>query len=286
MDKNETLIEPKNDGSDYKMKSFEEVEENRPLEPNKKPHFMMRIAGGVIDVCLFFLAVFGLSKLFTVTPLTDSYKNYANQITMVADSYKLTPLVEGSEETYSYKLYESEENYSDNTKNKIIYFDEEKQSHYVVVDNQNISDEVKKATDSAITSDKNYKNLSFDYRLVEYGLMMLAGFIAGSILLLLVPLLNKRRATLGKLAAGTMLINSKYETRARWYQIVGRFAFQYLIEWAALYLLISSMLLYFLIVPAALYLISLFSKKGRAIHDFVSRTMVIDAKTFLPLEEQ
>lgn len=272
--------------SKEELKQFDKDEAIRIQGPNHKPHFMMRIAGGVIDVCLFFLAVFGLSRLFMVTPITSSLKNYENQITMVVDNYKLTPLVEGSEETYSYKLYETEENYSNNTKNKVIYFDEEKQSHYVVVDNQNISEAVQKATDKAFKADKNYKNLSFDYSLVEYGLMMLAGFIAGSILFLLVPLVNKRRATLGKLAAGTMLINSKYETRARWYQIVGRFAFQYLIEWAALYLLISSMLLYFLIVPIVLYIISLFNKKGRAIHDFVSRTMVIDAKTFVPLEEQ
>ena len=270
-----------------RMASLTSEKSTDVVEHNKKPNFMMRIAGGLIDLCLLFLAIFGFNQLILNTPMTDCLRTYENKINMVIDSYKLKPLVEGSDETYAFKMYEDDENYAVNSKKHIIYFDEELNKHYVVVDNETISEVVANATKIALNADKEYKNLSFDYRLMDYGFMMFSGFIAMSVFLLVVPLIDKKRRTIGKLAAGTMLVDSKYHTPARWFQVVGRFAWQFLIEGALIYLLLSSMILHMLIVPVALFLISLIDrKKGRTLHDFISRTMVIDSKTYLPISKE
>ena len=267
------------------LKTQEVVEEKPSFEANKKASVAGRIAGGLIDISLLFMSIFGLSRLFLATPMTNPLRDYESKINTVIDKYKLTPLVEGSEETVAHKVYEGEAEYT--TKNHNVYVDENTNQNYVVIDNETISTEVSLATSNALKADKEYKNLSFDYSLMEYGYMAIAGFIAEAVFLLVVPLVNKRRATLGMLAAGTMLVDSKYQTRARWFQVVGRFAFQFLIESALIYLFISSILLVFLIVPTVLFLISLIDrKKGRTLHDFISRTMMIEAKSFLPITEQ
>ena len=41
-----------------------------------------------------------------------------------------------------------------------------------------------------------------------------------------------------------------------------------------------------LVVPALLFIISLINKQGRTLHDFISRTKVIDNKTYVPMSEQ
>ena len=152
------------------------------------------------------------------------------------------------------------------------------------MNNETISAEVIKAFNNAVKKDKTFSNLSFDYRLINYGISMLSCFIAESIFLLTIPLVNKYRATPGKLLAGTMLINNKYETAARWYQIVGRFAWQYIIESALLYLFLNMWVL--LVAPLVLFLITLTNKKRRTIHDFISRSRVIDKRTYTPISEQ
>ena len=252
---------------------------------NVKASVIGRIAGGLIDTSLVFMSIFGLSRLFLATPMTNPLRDYEAKINTVIDTYKLTPLVEGSDETVAHKVYKTEEGYTEKDHN--VYYDEAVSEYYVVIDNETISSEASLATSKAIKSNGEYKNLSFDYSLMEYGYMALAGFIAYAVFLLIVPLVNKRRATLGKLAAGTMLIDSKYQTRAKWYQVVGRFAWEYLIEAALIYLFLSSMLLHLLIVPTVIFIITLIDrKKGRTLHDFVTRTMVIESKSFLPLSEQ
>lgn len=255
----------------------------RMLEPNSKPNWMMRIAGGLIDLCLMFLSIMGLFFLIGLTPLSNGLKNYQKEMILIQDNYKITELVDGSDETYGHKVYENEESYT-TYKNYLVHGADESGYKYIVVNNETISDTVKKAYSNAIKNNKDYSTYSFNYKLIEYGLTMLAGFVSLSVFLLVVPLCNKRRATLGKLFAGTQLINSKYQTTAKWYQVVGRFTFQFLIEGALPYLFLSSWTM--LAIPSLLLIIALINKNGRTLHDLVSRTKVIDKRTYLPLSEQ
>ena len=278
-------VEPKQDNYDgYVMKLPEsEKPEEKVIEPNKPPHFMMRIAGGLIDFCLLLLSVFGLYRLFMLTPMQNELMRYANLAVEVQDSYKLKKLVPDSDETYGHKVYENETGYEEYTTYN-VYHDDEQNLDYVIINNEERSQDIEKAYASALKADEYYKSYTFNYRLIYYGIVVLAGSIAEAVFLLAVPLLNKNRATLGKLAAGTMLINSKYQVRAKWYQIVGRYFWQLIFESALPFLFLSSWTMF--VMPAALFIITLLNKNRRTLHDFVSRTQVIDKKSFVPLEEQ
>jgi uncharacterized RDD family membrane protein YckC len=254
------------------------------LPDNSKPHFMMRIAGGLIDLGCMALVTFGLYYLFTLTPMGNATRNYKTQIQLISDDYKVKELIDGSGETYGYKVHENEEAYKVYT-TYVVHDPDETGYKYVVVDNKPVSNEVITAYTNAIKADKVINNYKFNIRLIEYGLTMLGGFIATSTFLLAIPLLNKRRATLGKMFAGSMLVHNRYYTPAKWYQVVGRFSFQYLIEGALPYLFLG----YYAIpvVPVVLFIISLISRKsGRTLHDYVSVTKVIDKRTNVPLGEQ
>ena len=280
-------IEEKNDDYVMPLPKEEKPEAEEKKEPNKKPFWTVRLAGGLIDMFLIIAATLGLFMLFTkVTPMGDVLTNYQTQMVVIQDEYKLKELLPDSEETYGHKVYDDEAEYSKYTTNH-VYFDSDTGHNYVVVNNDNISNELKAAYQKAVKADENYSNTSFNYRMVEYGYTMLAAFIAMSVFVVVVPLVNKRRASVGKLAAGTMLINSKYQVPAKWYQIVGRFLFSFFIEFALPYLFCSGVSVFLMfIVPTLLFIISLISKQGRTLHDFVSRTKVIDKKTFVPLSEQ
>ena len=270
----------KDDSTKYKRPKYVNT---TILENNSKPAFIMRIAGGLIDAFCMILVVFGLYYLFTLSSMGNGLRKYSREMLLIQDNYKVSELIEGSGETYGHKVHENEEGYASYT-SYTVHDADETGYKYVVIDNENISKEVADAYKAAVKNDKYYSDCSFNYRLVEYGITMLAGFISTSIFLLVIPLTNKRRATLGKLFAGTMLIDSKYIVPAKWYQIVGRYSFQFLIEGALPYLFISFYTV--LAIPALLVLIMLFSRKeGRTLHDYVSRTKVIDRRTFVPLSD-
>ena len=258
------------------------------LPDNSKPHFMMRIAGGLIDLCCIVLAIFGLYNLFAISAMGNGIRENQHAIMYVSDNYKVQELVEGSGETYGHKVYENDPSYGLYT-TYVVHEADSTGYKYVVIDNETISDEVKAAYKAALSKDETYKNCSFDIRLIQYGITCLSGFISMGIFLLMVPLLNKRRATLGKLFAGTQLINSRYFVPAKWYQVLGRFLFQFFIEGALPYLFLTgfTIILPILLIPGVLFIITLFDRKnGRTLHDFVSVTKVIDKRTFIPLSEQ
>ena len=114
---------------------------NKELAPNTKAHWSMRIAGGLIDLCLMFMSTIGLFFLIGLTPLANGMKKYQNLMVMVQDNYKVTELVEGSDETYGHKVYENEESYANYSKN-LVHAADETGYQYVVVDNETISQEV------------------------------------------------------------------------------------------------------------------------------------------------
>lgn len=257
------------------------------LENNSKPHFMMRIAGGLIDLCTMVLVIFGLYYLFSISAMGSGLRFNSKEMRRIQDEYKVTELVEGSGETFAHKVYSDEEGY-DVYKSYPVYeekVDESTTRYYVVVDNETISEAVKNAYKKALNEDKVYEAYSFEYKLMEYGITSLAGFLSSSVFLLVIPLTNKRRATLGKLFAGTMLVHNKVFVPAKWYQVLGRFAWILLIEMALPYLFLSGYTI--LIMPVVIIAWSLINRKtGRTLHDIISVTKVIDKRTFVPLSEQ
>ena len=279
LEKEEKTTEQKPE--EYVMKLPESEKEEKQIEHNKKPLWWLRMVSGIIDFGLILLITMGFNQIFNMTQMGKTSNSLRTQMILIEDGYKLSKLVEGSEETYGHKVYENEEEYQNYT-TYVVHDDEEVK--YVVVDNNEISEAVSKAFQSAVKTDATYKNLSFDYRLVIYGINMLSCFIAETIVLLIVPLINKGRATPGKLLGGEILINAKYEAPAKWYQVVGRFSWEYIIETALLFLFLDIYAL--LVAPLIIFIITLFNKKGRTIHDFISVTRVIDKRSYLPIEKQ
>ena len=282
----EEPIQPKDDG--YVMKLPEEEKETgRAVEPNKAAHWSMRIAGAVIDICILFLALMGFRYLFMMTPMGDSLNHYNNEALKISDTYKLQPLVEGSDETFGFKLFEGEEKYDTYVKNGyLVYQEEDTLKNYVVVPNENPSTEIQSAFKAKVNADENFKNYTFNARLIEFGIVALSGTCAEVIFLLGIPLISKRRQTLGKMAAGTMVINSHYQVEAKWYQMVGRFFFVLIFESLIPCFFLSSVIWTPIVVSIVLFLVTLTNKDRKTLHDFVCRTKVIDKRTFVKLSDQ
>lgn len=278
---------PKKDDG-YVMKLPEsEKQTDVVVEPNKTAHWMTRIAGGVIDVSLIFLGLLGFRQLIGLTPLGSEMQKYTNLAIEISDNYKLEKLVEGSEETFGYKLYEEDENYKAYIKDGYLsYLDEETKTHYVVANNENISQELQTAFREKVNGDENFKNYTFNARLFDFSIVAISLTCSEVVFLLGIPLINKRRATLGKFAAGTMVINSHYQSEAKWYQMVGRFFWILTFESLIPLFFISSVIWTPLVVGTLMFLITLTNKDRRTLHDFVCRTKVIEKNSFKRLSDQ
>lgn len=277
--------EKKDDG--YVMKLPEEEKPEKIVESNRPAHWSMRIAGGIIDICILFLALMGFQYIFKMTPMGTALNDNNYAALRISDDYKLQQLVEGSDETFGYKLYEDEEKYNDYVKNGyIVYQEEEPVKNYVVVPHDNPSSEIQSAFKTAVNADEGFKNYTFNARLIEFGIVALSLTCAEVIFLLGIPLITKRRQTLGKLAAGTMVINSHYLVAAKWYQIVGRFFFILIIETLIPLYFLSSVITTPIVVSIILFVITLTNKDRRTLHDFVCRTRVIDKRTYVKLSDQ
>lgn len=265
----------------YKEPSSEEGQTNSGIIPNNKPAISMKIAGGIIDISLIFLATFGFHSLITSTPMGQTLTNYRNEMINVQDEYKLQTLVAGSDETYGHKAYEGSDEFV--TYSNYLHHEDEVGT-YVVVNNKDMSQSIISAFREKVLADQRYTTSEFNYRFIDFGYLALASGVAEIILIIVVPLINKRRSTLGRLFAGTQLINSKYLTPVRWYQLIGRFFFIYLVETILPYLGISNWLVV-LIVPLIVFIISLFNKDNRTITDYVTRSKLIDKRTYTSLTD-
>ena len=297
---NQEVVEeskPQYDGYVMKLPESEKEDNTKYIEPNTPAHWSMRIAGAIIDLCLLFAVTFGLIQLFIITPMGDTLRSHSADIQEILDMYKLKPLVEGRDETLGYKVYEDQTSYNEPAyKDYQIYpRDDESARHYKVIEysESEISNyqELLSAYTKAVTALPRYSNLVFDYNLTMFGIIMLSTGISEAIFLLVIPLTNKRRATIGKLFAGTQVINSKYYSPAKWYQMLMRFFFILVIESALpFYFLFNGNYMYaalwcIIIVSPIIFLVTLTNKDRKTLHDFVSRTKVIDKRSFVQLTD-
>ena len=258
------------------------VEEEKPLY-NQKPRLLARILSALVDMFLIFLGTFLFMQIEMRTPISQEYHRLRDELIVIIDNTKL-------ETNYGHKLYEDEENYVSYTASYRIYQEEDQssdkyQKNYVVINNSDISKETSEAYNSAIKNNGTYQSHYLTYRAINYGMTMIAVSATEVILLLVIPLTNKRRATLGKFAAMTSLISNK-EAQAKWWQVLIRFLFVLLVE-SALPLLYFSEFATLLIVGGVNAITMLISRKtGRTLRDYVSLTRIIDKKSFKPINEQ
>ena len=251
---------------------------------NTKPRFLARILSPIVDIFLLFLLFFGAFQLETSTPISNDYHRVREELITISDTTKL-------ETNYGYKLYDDDENYKAYVAQSYqVYKVEDTEDpyynhSYVVINNAEISNEAKTAYQDSLKNNSTYQARYLTYKATRYGLTMLAAGSSELVLFLLIPLLNKRRATLGRFVAITSLINVK-EVKAKWWQVLVRFLFILVVETALpLYFLTElGALLVVIIVNLIVTLIS--RKTSRTLRDYVSFTKIINKNSFKPINEQ
>ena len=134
------------------------------------------------------------------------------------------------------------------------------------------------AIEAALQSNSEYQDEWFAANLYGYLLKAAACFLAEMPVLLLVPLLNRRRATPGKLMSGIMAFSERRQSRMTWYQALFRFLFVLLIDSLGLYLITG--ILTFLLVPVLRLTQMLLNKKNKTICDFLTGVTMIDALSY------
>ena len=130
------------------------------------------------------------------------------------------------------------------------------------------------AVTAALNADAEYRDEIFAAHLHGYLLKGLAVLLAEAVILLAIPLSNRNKATPGKLLTGIMPFSEKRQARAKWYQILYRFLFVFLLDSMALYLLTGTMT--FLLVPVLRLIEMLLNRKNKTICDSVTGIMIIE----------
>lgn len=246
-----------------------------PRKPNSKLFFMQRFAGGIIDVCIIFMACWGLLTAFMRSGLAYYYNRNDVEMAEIRDGYLL-------ETGCGNKIIITEENKKEYS-TYIIHTDSDN-VQYVVTVNKDANEIQKEKYTTYIKEDKRYQMLRFNNRFINYGINLLGGFIVTMTFMMIVPLCNKRRVTIGGLFSEQALYSLRFERYAKWYHVVFRYFFIFIFEFAIPYIFFE--MFTFFLAPITFLLIGSINSNGRCFHDFISRTKLIDNKTYTPMVEE
>ena len=134
------------------------------------------------------------------------------------------------------------------------------------------------AAAKALSENEEYQNERFAANLHGYLLKAAACFLAELLVLVIVPLGNKGRATPGKMLTGVLPFNERRQSVITKSQIAYRFVYVLLIDSLALYLLTG--ILTFLLVPVLRLTEMLSNKKNKTICDMVTGVMMIERLSY------
>ena len=134
------------------------------------------------------------------------------------------------------------------------------------------------AVGASLNADAEYRDEVFTANLYGYLLKGLAVFLAEALFLLVIPLANRDRMTVGKRLTGIMPFNEKRQSRAAWFQLLYRFLFVFIIDSMVLYLFTGT--LSFLAVPVLRLAEMLTIRKNKTICDAVTGIMIIEKVSY------
>ncbi len=129
-----------------------------------------------------------------------------------------------------------------------------------------------------LSSNMEYRDEQLAANLHGYLLKGLAVFLAESILLLAVPLLNRDRVTAGKFLTGIMPFQERRQTRAKGGRILCRFLFVFIVDSMGLYLLTGT--LTFLLVPVLRLTEMMLNRKNKTLCDALTDIMIIEKASY------
>lgn len=132
----------------------------------------------------------------------------------------------------------------------------------------------------------DYKDYRFYYTLNQGAYLMGSAAISELVFYFVIPLTNKRRASVGMLLAGEDLMAMKYYGSPKWYHLLGRYSVIFFLGTLLPYLAISEMTVF--VVPALVMTFALInSKTNRTIHDLLTGTIIVmNEKTLAKLQER
>lgn len=241
-----------------KPEVIENPNENKPLP------FMLRFAYTIIDFGTIALLFFGLYQLALHTPISSNLHKASDEMIEIQKET-------GESTGFFVKTYLEE----GQTTNAQTYKDDGGTYYYVT------QDEFKQDYLNSLNNNQTYKDLKFNYTVNSFSISAGALTISELNFLLIVPLINKRRATLGLLFANGQMISKKYVSKARWYQVLGRFAFVLIIDSLPLLFFVGEGIL--MVVPVVTLLVSFTNKERRTVHDLVTGIKIIDKASYVPL---
>ena len=134
------------------------------------------------------------------------------------------------------------------------------------------------AISGALNGNTEYGDERFAASLHSYLLKAGAGLVSTMLVLLIVPLLNKDRATPGKLMTGVVPFNERKQRKAYWYQILYRFLFVFLIDGLGLYLFTG--IWTFALVPVLRLIEILCSRNDKTICDMITGILIIEKLSY------
>ena len=258
-------------------------EESAPKAYNLKPRLLARVLTALVDIFLVFLLGFLLLTLELSTPISNKYNSLRSELIQMNDSAKL-------ETNYGYKFYEDQEGYSRYITIYTEYVETDTSSEkngqkYVVLNNENISSEVKAAFEKSLKENAVYQDKFITYHAIYFGLEMLAIGSVELVMFFVIPLINKRRQSLGGFAAITCLISNK-ESKVKWWQLLVRFLFILIVETALPLYFITQIGALLIVVVVNIVVMFISKNSYRTLRDYVSATRIIDKNTYKLLIEQ
>lgn len=257
------------------MSSPSSIPVNR--EPNSRPPIIRQVFANLFDMVVMFFVHYGLYTLILLTPIVSTLNGYKTDIIKIQDTYKLESgygekVVTEKGKEDSYILYTD----TDGTTYTVHYKDYSS-------DKEALSKAYKSYID-LINKDDSYQEKTTYYHIHNYLITaVMCGGIVEAIFLLMVPLVNKKRQTLGMMIFHLSYFSTTNEELASWKNILIRVLFTYVIESLLPYYFLAQWTM--LVVPLVLGGIALLNENHRTLHDFVSQVRVIDSYTYEPLYE-
>lgn len=258
----------------------EKIEQKNPIdiEPNSKPMLFKRILSYLTDLSITFVLFFCLNLLVLASPMANTLYKYKEEMIQYSDSAKL-------ETGYGNIQYiEDNEVKSYEDDNYYVYKDNLDKNYIVKnLDKESLTSEIIEAY-SAKMNDQKFKDLKFGYDLHSFALVAFSFIVVESIMFLVVPLVNKKRATVGQMLCGVSLFAVKRMSYAKWYHVLFRFFYVLIVETLLAYLVsgIIGILCYMIIS----FIITILSKNYKTIRDYISMTMLIDSNSYSPIVEE
>ncbi len=254
---------------------------NRKKE-NEKAHILNRIVSGIIDACLIFMIFFASYLLFLNTSLGESYHRYEDEMIVIYDS-TLYQTGMGYKE-YDFKGDKKFENYR-------VYLDDEGKE-YVIAGISTPSENAPQEEwdiynakyiefNKKIDNDASYSTAQTNKLLVEFGIVSLSALISETICLLIIPLIDSKRRTIGKIATKTQLYSLKHKGKPKWHQILGSYLFKLIVESIIPFVFLKHTTAFALMFIEFVFAIC--NTDNRTFHELVSRTRTVTSESFAQL---